>query len=434
MDKPSSRVVRKVLRWAVRPLFLAAAIGLALTSSRVVRKVLRWAVRLLFLAAAIGLALNGPLPAWAARIVPSLSPLAVLSASIAQRRACFLCLWGLFPLLCLLVALWKGRLFCRWVCPLGTLYALPTRLSLRKSVLRHRVSGCVFWTILFASLVGAPALLFLDPLSSFQRLGTLASGTYTGASLVLTVVAPVFLLAGFVQPALWCTHICPLGYFLETVRVRRWRGAGREQVNQVRRDVIVGLLVGLPLGALARRIHWPGSRHKPLPVLPPGARDPESFAAACSRCYGCVNACPTKVIRVRSTPGRSLAQAFQPELDPMHGACDEFCNLCSQVCPTGALQPLTLDEKRNRRIGIARINESACLAWTDHQWCWVCGEVCPYHAIIAITTPKGLPLPVVQADRCRGCGACQLHCPAIRMGKAIIVAGVPEQGPVADTS
>ncbi len=57
----------------------------------------------------------------------------------------------------------------------------------------------------------------------------------------------------------------------------------------------------------------------------------------------------------------------------------------------------------------------------------VCQEYCPYKAIEASYTEAGLPRPVVNPQVCRGCGACQNQCPAIRAGKAIIVHGVERQ-------
>ena len=86
-----------------------------------------------------------------------------------------------------------------------------------------------------------------------------------------------------------------------------------------------------------------------------------------------------------------------------------------------------MDEKRQRKIGNARIGRDACLAWADKLICGVCAEVCPYSAIELVDDPKGVPMPFVHTDRCRGCGACQNACPATRLGKAIVVDGVSAQ-------
>ena len=413
-------------------------------------KAIRWAVRLALLAAAVLLALGGPLPALLTkavpglkpaaivRAVPGLSPLVAAASVVSQRRWYLAAAWAAAALVVLGVAVWKGRLFCRWVCPAGTLYSLPARLSLKRPLLKVRLGPLVFWTVVFASLAGAPLVLFLDPLATFHRLTPLLRGTWTAASVVAGVLLPLMLLIGFIQPMLWCTHLCPLGYFFELAQALRKRPL--HTFSSTRRSIVGGLLVGAPLAALAR--HLPAARRlllagekPPLPVLPPGAADPATFAAACTRCYACVNVCPARIIRVPMPLGRALGQLFQPEIEyyqnddePDWGYCPEWCNECSGVCPTGALAALSFDQKHQRQIGLAEVVKKACLAWEDKQDCSVCQEVCPYQAVeLRLDEQSGVACPVVMEDLCRGCGACQSKCPAIRMGKAIVVRGVAEQ-------
>jgi ferredoxin len=399
------------------------------------RAAARWAVRLLLLAAAVAFALGGPLPVWLARLFPSTSALAALAGGLAARRWHLGLLWAMPPLALAALAFWRGRVFCKWICPAGTLYSLPARLSLKKRVLKPRLGGYLFWAILAASLFGAPVLLFLDPLSTFNRLTVPLRAGFSAAWLVLGLLLPAMLVLGAVQPMVWCSHLCPLGYWFELCRrARGWLSRRRSPApgataghDRTRREIVVGLALGLPLGALARFLALTKSSPARAPVLPPGASDPASFAAACSRCYACLNACPRGVIRVSSPVDRAPGQFFQPELDPAHGFCDEFCNRCSQVCASGALAPLSVDEKRARQIGVARVVREACLAWADGEYCMVCEEYCPYHAISPSEDQKGVPRPVVDEKLCRGCGLCQHECPATRAGKAIIVHGVERQ-------
>jgi len=400
-----------------------------------VRKVIQWGVRLVLLAAAVTLAAGGPLPVLAARVVPALSPLVAVTSSVAQRTWYLGAFWFVPPLAVLLLAFWKGRLFCRWICPAGTIYAAGSRWSLKKRLLRVRLNAYLFWAILGASLVGAPLLAWLDPLSTFSRIGPLLRGTYTLASLVPGVLLPVLLLLGVVQPMIWCTHVCPLGYGLELARSIRRRP--KETFRTSRRQVIAGLAVGVPLAAGARWLGAfaaPGTKDKPLPVLPPGAADPETFASLCTRCYACVDVCPTKIIRVDLPAGRAVGQLFQPEVvvfdsekTPDCGYCPEPCNLCSDVCPTGALRPLSFEEKWHRQIGVAEVIREACLAWEDGEDCVVCQEVCPYHAVDMEDSPDGRARPVINKELCRGCGACYSKCPAVRKGKALVIRGVERQ-------
>ena len=81
-----------------------------------IKTTVQWAVRLLLLAAALGLAAGGPVPVLLVRVVPGLSPLVTAMSSIAQRRWYLGLYWFAPPLAVLLLAVWKGRLFCRWIC------------------------------------------------------------------------------------------------------------------------------------------------------------------------------------------------------------------------------------------------------------------------------------------------------------------------------
>lgn len=389
------------------------------------KKITRWSVRLGLLAGAVAILATSPLPLHLARAVPALSPLAIVATSLARRGIPAHILAFLPALVMLGIALWRGRWFCRWVCPLGTVYELPKKLSFKKPLLRRPVGGVLFWAIIAASLAGAPTLLWLDPLSTFHRLGPVLQGTYTISSLILGIVVPVFLILGAIQPRIWCTHFCPLGYALEKAQIKRPRSEAEN--NRMRRDVLIGLAAGIPVGLLAPRIFTHKQSPQSYPILPPGAKTPERFADKCTRCYNCVSACPSKVISVRYRGGRGLSQLLQPELDTSRAACEQFCNFCTQVCPTGALEPMTEEEKQKLQIGTAHVIRDACLAWADHQYCMVCDEYCPYNAIRDEPDENGIPRPVVDKDICRGCGYCQNKCPAIRQGKAIKVQGIPRQ-------
>jgi len=119
---------------------------------------------------------------------------------------------------------------------------------------------------------------------------------------------------------------------------------------------------------------------------------------------------------------------FAPEMDADKGVCEQYCNKCGTVCPTGAISFLTEEAKQKLQIGIAEVIRPACLAWTDKEHCMVCQEFCPYGAIKIDEGPDGIPRPIVKEDVCRGCGACQNACPAVRQGKAILIRGVEKQG------
>jgi ferredoxin len=368
-------------------------------------KILRLTVRLLILATVLFLIIGGPLPPVLERLVPALSPLSLFAESIAQRTWYAGLFWTLPPLAVLALAFFKGRLFCQWICPLGTLYSLPQKLSLKKKLLPVRLNAALFWALIVSSIFGLSSLLFLDPLSTVSRAGA----WHQAAAWIPGLLVPLFLLLSFFQPQVWCTHLCPLGYSFDLLHVK----TGRRVFRRDRRRFLAGCGLG---GAAALTVPLIGKSESKQSVLPPGANN--HFAATCTRCYACVSACPPQIIKVKK--GGPLLELAMPELCFDEYACEESCNACSHACPTGAIRTLTHDQKRRTRIGTAKVKKERCLAWTDHEYCMVCDEYCPYNAI-ETQMIGDVPCPVVVPDKCRGCGACENACPAFRAGKAVFV-------------
>jgi ferredoxin-type protein NapF len=81
--------------------------------------------------------------------------------------------------------------------------------------------------------------------------------------------------------------------------------------------------------------------------------------------------------------------------------------------PQPALAP-----DRGCRYGAARRGiaiADACLARAGVV-CQACGDACPERAIGFPLRRGGPPLPVVEEDRCTGCGACVAICPVGAVG------------------
>jgi MinD superfamily P-loop ATPase len=76
------------------------------------------------------------------------------------------------------------------------------------------------------------------------------------------------------------------------------------------------------------------------------------------------------------------------------------------------LRGLSLEEKQHAKMGTAGILRHKCLAWDQDKRCVVCQEVCPYGAVsLRVLPDHQVPVPLVKAERCFGCGACECHCP-----------------------
>lgn len=159
-----------------------------------------------------------------------------------------------------------------------------------------------------------------------------------------------------------------------------------------------------------------------IPVVPPGALSVKNMKDHCTACQLCVSACPNNVL----VPSRSLSTFMQPEMTFEDGYCRPECVECSQVCPAGAIKPITAADKSAIAIGIAVWIKNNCVVNTDEVQCSNCEYHCPTKAITLVDRDPGytdsLKIPVVDKELCIGCGACENLCPA-RPFSAIYVEG-----------
>jgi polyferredoxin len=165
-------------------------------------------------------------------------------------------------------------------------------------------------------------------------------------------------------------------------------------------------------------------------IRPPGAREEGEFLARCVRCGECIRVCLTQGLApVHFEAG--LTGLWTPRLVPRVGYCEYLCTLCTQVCPSDALEPLSEEQKKKEVIGLALIDRTACLPWAKEEDCNVCEEMCP-------TAPKAIELwgrgrlkPHVLPELCVGCGICEYACP-VEGPAAIRVVGDPTRVHVAN--
>jgi ferredoxin-type protein NapF len=237
-----------------------------------------------------------------------------------------------------------------------------------------------------------------------------------------------------IRPNLWCHRLCPLGaaqQFLGMIGRRFHRRADAPPAEHAfeteapvhpqgvqRRFFLLALFGGIVGGIFLVK------KSAATVIRPPGAVNENIFTALCSRCGNCINVCPESII-IPDFGSSGLRGLLAPVLKYRLGYCDEWCSKCLLACPTSAIRRLSLKQKRLTVIGTARIDKSLCLAWTNRKDCLVCQEFCPYQAI-AIVPSGGVNCPEVTGEVCRGCGACENHCPAVPK-PAITVMGIPAQ-------
>jgi MauM/NapG family ferredoxin protein len=275
------------------------------------------------------------------------------------------------------------RFWCRYLCPLGGLLGLISKVALLRPVIQSACNRC-------GHCVGA------------CRLEAIATGA--GYEIVPSECTV----------CLDCLAACPeQGIGFEW----RWRPAPAQEYDPTRRQALTALGIGAVSLALLRTDAWAKKPNTYL-IRPPGVDDEEEFLSRCVRCSQCMKVCPTSGLQP-SLFEAGLEGLWTPRLVPRLGYCDYGCNACGQVCPSGAIPPLALAEKQVHVIGMAVVDQNRCLPWAYATPCIVCEEMCPLPEKAIQLEDTGLSddfgqeirRPYVLLDRCIGCGICEQQCP-----------------------
>lgn len=158
------------------------------------------------------------------------------------------------------------------------------------------------------------------------------------------------------------------------------------------------------------------------PLTPPGSLSLKNLTQHCTGCQLCVSVCENHVLR----PSGNLMTLMQPVMSYDRGYCRPECTKCSEVCPAGAIKPITKADKSAIQIGHAVWVKDLCIVNAEGKSCGNCERHCPTKSIQMVpkdpSDPKSLQIPVVNVETCIGCGACEHLCPA-RPHSAIYVQG-----------
>lgn len=157
------------------------------------------------------------------------------------------------------------------------------------------------------------------------------------------------------------------------------------------------------------------------PLSPPGSVSHTHFLQHCTSCHLCVTKCPSQVLKPAFLE-YGLGGIMQPMMSFEKGFCNFDCTVCCDVCPNGAIKPLTVEQKHKTQMGRVVFIEENCIVARKNTSCGACSEHCPTQAVAMVPYKEGLTIPKVDPEICVGCGGCEYVCPTLPY-KAIYIEG-----------
>ena len=305
----------------------------------------------------------------------------------------------------LVVLAWRnGRTYCNTICPVGTVLGFFSRYSLfRPEIDAEKCTNCS----LCSRKCKAACINYKDHRIDYSRCVTCMD----------------------------CIDSCKHGaisykYRFGKKEIKETSETGN--TNNARRSFLTGMglvLVSSAVKAQEKKVDGGLAvildkkvPARTTPLVPPGAKGLRNMRTRCTGCQLCVSVCPNQVLR----PSTKLETLMQPEMSYERGYCRPECTKCSEVCPAGAILKLTPADKSATQIGHAVWVEKNCVPLRDKVECGNCARHCPTGAITMVPSDAddadSLKIPVVNVERCIGCGACENLCPA-RPFSAIYVEG-----------
>lgn len=275
-----------------------------------------------------------------------------MKISVSQRFTEGAWLIGVVFAAALLLNLRVPRFYCRFVCPLGALFGVLGRYALWR--IGRKWEDCTQCGLCEAHCEGA-----CEPLGTIR-------------------VNECVLCMNCLDD---CRHDC-ITYSSRPSAAGEITGP-----DLSRRGFTLAMASGIaavPVMRLSGRLE---ANWSPEVIRPPGALAEPEFLARCLKCGQCMRICPTNIIQPAGLEC-GIEGLWTPRLNFRVGTsgCQLNCIACGHVCPTAAIRPITLVEKRGLRehapvgpirLGMAFVDRGRCLPWAMDRPCIVCQENCP---------------------------------------------------------
>lgn len=156
------------------------------------------------------------------------------------------------------------------------------------------------------------------------------------------------------------------------------------------------------------------------PIAPPGSGSIQHLKDHCIGCQLCISSCPTHVLQPAFLE-YGFTGIMLPRLDNRKGFCNFECTKCSEVCPTGAILKVRPEKKKTIQLGTVQFRKHHCIVESEGTACGSCSEHCPTQAVYMVPYEGDLTIPETDPDICVGCGACEYACPVTDPHPAIFV-------------